>query len=307
MQKIKHYSIIIITLVLSLSLFVIISPAAANATGSEDWWDPECWYICQVVGVDQGDQSYLCTINNRLISGSGVNTKNYIEKSFANSDIYHTDGSININDYLIYAPFGEWQLWVLSDFKAIDPFNLYDQNYKKDFETIDYEYIDYPLVPSGQGYYKVTIQYLDVINDRKVTKKISQTLIYNNAFADNSILVNTTSPYYIWKIDELATAYNNGYKDGYQDGYDDGILNSYDLGYNNGKELGYQQGFEEGQIQSFDGYSWMRGLFGANGLGGLFKIELLPGLTIGALVMIPLILTLVPFIIGLFKGEGRKD
>lgn len=88
----------------------------------------------------------------------------------------------------------------------------------------------------------------------------------------------------------------------YADGYDTGLETGKDIGYKDG----YNSGYDAGQLSDFDGTSWMKGLFGSNGLGGLLKIEILPGLSIGTIVMIPLMLTLVPFVIGLFKG-GKND
>lgn len=67
-------------------------------------------------------------------------------------------------------------------------------------------------------------------------------------------------------------------------------------------QIGYQEGYAAGSLEGFNGFDWFKS-FLINVVGGFLALELIPGVSIGVVVSIPVILWLVPFVIGLFKGE----
>jgi hypothetical protein len=67
-------------------------------------------------------------------------------------------------------------------------------------------------------------------------------------------------------------------------------------------QIGYQEGYAAGSLEGFNGFDWFKA-FLINVVGGFLALELVPGVSIGVIVSIPVILWLVPFVIGLFKGE----
>lgn len=96
---------------------------------------------------------------------------------------------------------------------------------------------------------------------------------------------------------ETGLGYNKGYNDGYFKGYDEGYREAYDEAYNKG----YKQGKNEAVMEELDLFGYLQALFGEQGLGRLLKIELLPGVSLGAVIMIPLAFFLVSFIMRWFR------
>lgn len=106
-------------------------------------------------------------------------------------------------------------------------------------------------------------------------------------------------------------AYNNGYNDGLLDGYDNGYDNAYndgfdigyDVGLGAGYDNGYARGYNDGVASDFNAWSWLTAVFSS--MGALLSIQLLPGVTIGGIAVLVLVLTLLPFLIKLLKGDGE--
>jgi len=94
---------------------------------------------------------------------------------------------------------------------------------------------------------------------------------------------------------------NDGYYDGYDYGYDDGYGDAYDLGYDYGYDDGYNQAFDDNE--NFNFTSLLAQIF--MGLGSLLAIELLPGISIGAIIAVPIVFGIIAFIIG--KRGGKDD
>jgi len=77
----------------------------------------------------------------------------------------------------------------------------------------------------------------------------------------------------------------------------------YDLGYSIGFEDGYDEGYNDGLASSADyGQGWIMTLL--SGFSMIFGITLLPGVTIGTLIGIPIVFKLVLWIIGVIRGRG---
>jgi len=105
----------------------------------------------------------------------------------------------------------------------------------------------------------------------------------------------------------LNDGYNNGYQDGidavYYDGFGGFINPSTGNPYDENYSYPYGKGYNNG-LQSDKDYSFMGILFQVfGGLGALLTIELLPNITIGAIVAVPLVFGIIYFILGKRGGE----
>jgi hypothetical protein len=115
----------------------------------------------------------------------------------------------------------------------------------------------------------------------------------------------------------LTDTYTDGYEFGYEDGLDIGQSLGYDIGYEDGYDsgflLGKQEGYDIGLAKGFNdgvGSATDYSFFGLItqvfvGLGTFLAIELLPHITIGAILAVPLVFGIISFIIG--KRRGRDD
>lgn len=87
----------------------------------------------------------------------------------------------------------------------------------------------------------------------------------------------------------------------YERGKAEGIEEGKEQGYNEGYRIGYNKGINEGVMGQLDLFGYLQALFGEQGLGRLLKLELLPGVSLGAVIMIPLAFFLVSFIMRWFR------
>lgn len=118
------------------------------------------------------------------------------------------------------------------------------------------------------------------------------------------------SPYNIEMLREEI--YNNAYNDGYQDGtndrdvyWDDYIQETYES--TTGR--GYQRIFEEGKQAGIDAnigtQNWFIAAFSA--VDSFLNIRIFPNITFGVLLGIPFVISIVWFIIRMFRGGGGGD
>lgn len=94
--------------------------------------------------------------------------------------------------------------------------------------------------------------------------------------------------------------YDNGYSNGYTDGLNDGYIIGENDGFDWGFDVGYNNGYDAGLAADFNSFSWLTAIFSA--MGGLLGIQLLPNVSIGGIAVLVMVLTLLPFLIGLLKG-----
>ncbi len=94
-------------------------------------------------------------------------------------------------------------------------------------------------------------------------------------------------------------SYDAGYSDGVSDGLSQGLLEGYNSGYDIGYSAGKSDGFNEGVSENIS-QSWIIGIFDL--FGTVLAIELLPNITIGFLVGLPVILGVVFFVIKVARG-----
>lgn len=122
--------------------------------------------------------------------------------------------------------------------------------------------------------------------------------------------------YFEGRNDGIDIGYDLGYDDGESDGYDlgyaDGKIDGIDIGYNDGYSFGYDNGYDLGYNDGYqtainDGSadfgitSLLSGLF--VGLGSLLSIELLPNISIGMIIAVPVVFGIIAFILGK-RGGG---
>ena len=91
------------------------------------------------------------------------------------------------------------------------------------------------------------------------------------------------------------------YEAGKVDGIELGKEQGYNEGYQKGYNVGYIKGKNEAVTEQLDLFGYLQALFGEQGLGRLLKLELLPGVSLGAVIMIPLAFFLVSFIMRWFR------
>ena len=133
---------------------------------------------------------------------------------------------------------------------------------------------------------------------------------HTTPYPDSQVLITLTNTLDIsigeyWRVAEVFnTYYQAGYEEGFnvgfgrgQDLYSDEILEMLEKEF----ERGYREGYNRGMSEDFDVFSYFEALFGEQGLGRLLRLELLPGVSLGAVIMIPLAFWLVSFIMRWFR------
>lgn len=89
--------------------------------------------------------------------------------------------------------------------------------------------------------------------------------------------------------------YDEGYNVGYGQGKEDGKTIGYENGYDEGYNVGYNKGLNE-QIADRDFAYLLRSAFIA--IGAFLGINLLPGISIGAIIAVPIVFGIIAFILG---------
>ncbi len=116
---------------------------------------------------------------------------------------------------------------------------------------------------------------------------------------------------YVFDLDgnNPELGYEVGYGDGFVDGYDYGINKVYNYGFTgtdftDNQSYPYTQGFNDGIETASDNtfFGIISQVFA--GLGTFLAIELLPNISIGAILAVPLVFGIIFFIIGKRGGKG---
>ena len=94
-------------------------------------------------------------------------------------------------------------------------------------------------------------------------------------------------PYYITQLNNYICFKNN--------------VNFSEVSYDSGFVDGYNVGVNENVDKSLWIYSFMRSVF--NGFAQVLNVEILPNIKLGYLIAIPLVLSVLRFILGFFKGD----
>ena len=94
-------------------------------------------------------------------------------------------------------------------------------------------------------------------------------------------------PYYITQLNNYICFKNN--------------VNFSEVSYDSGFVDGYNVGVNENVDKSLWIYSFIRSVF--NGFAQVLNVEILPNIKLGYLIAIPLVLSVLRFILGFFKGD----
>ena len=101
----------------------------------------------------------------------------------------------------------------------------------------------------------------------------------------------------------LDAGYEDGRSDGYNEGYEEGKEDGKTIGYNQGYDEGYNEGYNKGLNEQAEEQGFtvlLKSVFVA--IGTFLGINLLPGISIGAIIAVPIVFGIIAFIIG-----KRKD
>src|SRR5690606_10298168 len=90
-----------------------------------------------------------------------------------------------------------------------------------------------------------------------------------------------------YTYEDLVREYGRGYEEGYDLGYDWG----YDMGYDDGYNKGISENMETGGFGMV-----LKQVFVS--VGAFLGINLLPGVSIGAIIAVPIVFGIISFILG---------
>ena len=171
---------------------------------------------------------------------------------------------------------------------------------------LDEKYIIYQENPNDIEYRFYNV---DFIAAKKMSNRFELYISENGVnhsldyYPGLSNLGGNRDKYYIPNYD----TYENGYADGYDAGYGDGFQEGkkvadefeYTRGYNFGWDEGYDYGYDKGILENLE-----TGGFGLIlkqvfiGIGSFLGIQLLPGISIGAIIAVPIVFGIIAFILG---------
>lgn len=151
---------------------------------------------------------------------------------------------------------------------------------------IDFSNLDYvDLIVNGER----LLTFDDMIEPFIVDITTSASNTFVQLKAKDSTINGSTANFQI-------VASKNFNEESYQNGYDNG----YEIGKQQGEELGYLEGYDEGIIAggNINSVEWLKSTF--NSVANVLTIEPFPGLSFATILSIPLIVSVVKFILGWF-------
>lgn len=169
-----------------------------------------------------------------------------------------------------------------------------------------------------ENYYNYTIETEAPVSVYDQTA--SQYVQYLSSLIDESTTRYTPNKLRYFNLYDVG--YDSGYQDGYNTGYDEGTTETEDyyeeiiipeikeeyeeIGYNNGYdyglEIGYNNGYNDGVIagsNNFNILNLIRSLFDL--VWSFLSVEMLPNIKLIYIVAIPLVLSVLKFILGWFR------
>ena len=176
-------------------------------------------------------------------------------------------------------------------------------------------YFDYSLSSTATILFNNTYYHNGISSSGRCSSWFPKSSLKTISICPNSKLVcdtitSTSSSVFLSNIyfDDLGINeksfedYNKGISAGYDIGNSEGYTSGYDIGNSEGYTSGYDKGYNQGQSDSFS-FSWLIGIF--TSFGAFFNITLFNNITIGGIILIPLMIALVTFIVGIMKGGGK--
>jgi hypothetical protein len=159
--------------------------------------------------------------------------------------------------------------------------------------------------------YNVNYTLFDITYNAMIELYEIDVLAYPNDIRFNDVIYYVQDAIIVLPIANYnaASDYWAGYDDGEQAGYYEGLYAGKDSGYDDG----YEYGFEEGLIEGYNnGYNDALGadldvkpLFDnlISFIGTIFSLEIFPGMTIGALAIIPISFAIFKWFMKMFGGK----
>lgn len=230
--------------------------------------------------------------------------------------------SFNFNDYNLSVPLSIQTPIVFYDknHNVIHTLRLYMSNPFGISGDIYMEKIDDDL-PEFTSYYQFNVNHNNYnLSNVKYISLVALSLIddfgnyeFNNRFdienleqsIKDNIFISTRLSNYTDMFSLEDIQYRQGYERGLKETNENAYNDGYREGYNNGYSIGHKKGYDKGLNTEFEPYSFLTGLFGSQGIGKLFRIELISGISLGSVIMIPLTLSLMAFVLNLIKGRWR--
>ena len=212
---------------------------------------------------------------------------------------------IGIDNYYMYV---DAQVYLPNGYRV--PFSLLPDYFDTNLKDFDFVVVMFNLTPRVKFWSPVFPEggYVSGLSYVIYNKVENYTVVYNYAgvrvhYANELIYFETPRFYYPeGEIDE----YQN--RLAYEQGKTEGINIGKELGYEEAMRYieeevrkAYNRGKNEAVMEQLDLFGYLQALFGEQGLGRLLKLELLPGVSLGAVIMIPLALWLVSFIMRWFR------
>lgn len=295
------------------STFIVDRPIKLTDSNNNILFDDYAFYIW----IDSYDGNGVMVIDNynyyeNLLSSFGslnFTTKeqeqgNSVDFPIENILHYKPSGSIDGNTTihgLEYSYYHGGQLFKNGD--AITSLNSFEQDLdvgeKYLFMFSNSAYNRFHSSGFAQGVFPFNLNYIivDLIDKNNWVMSFydyKDTLVHTleNVYLDNPIIyvpIELTAEY------AYDIGLNNGRQDGYDKGYDDGLDDGFDKGYDDGLDAGYNKGINE-NVETGGFGMILASAFTA--LGALLSIQLLPNISIGAIVAIPIVFGVVMFIIG---------
>lgn len=110
-------------------------------------------------------------------------------------------------------------------------------------------------------------------------------------------------------VQDVDTAYIDGYDNGYDNGVANGIVAGYNNGYNVGLDDGFDSGYDGGYLVGYNAGTQIdtdvRPMFETliTFIGSVFMLTIFPGVTIGTLASIPIMFALFKWFMKMFGGK----
>lgn len=142
-------------------------------------------------------------------------------------------------------------------------------------------------------------------NNGSVFIQFADNLNTNNIYLKNVMIFNLTQIYGNGNEPTTLEQFRELFPSEYYPYNESKIINvNYDIGYHDGYDDGVYDGIIQGETHQIEQTNFMVELF--NALDSFLNIRLLPNITIGLLVFIPLMISLTWFIIKAFRGGSSE-
>lgn len=277
-EKLKKYWTAIFAIVAIIVLFVILFSIKSKA--HKEYQQPELYY--NVVALSSINSNYLGNIDYRIGASSDIDDLYFSVKNVIG-------GVTHVNDLF------ELALYSTQYFDGVVPVYTFITPH------VPYRYVVYidgmQVFQFGRNVTSVTIDGGDVL------------FLYNGSIVRSfSTTQGNRLSVSMYAFPDAQTDYERGYIDGYnegesagrsegwQDGYNDGLQDGETIGENKGYNKGYQDALDDTAGNATGFKTLLFTVF--TGLGEFLAIELLPGISIGVIILVPIVFGLLMFILG---------